>query len=105
MALSRCAKNFLSYTPSLLYFETHPKRAFLDVSPISPATVQDAIDAHITLLASLRRLKAAHKAGMLGANLGKNKAALNYFKRIKSDYPDAAEADLVDVQIGRLENL
>ena len=42
---------------------------------------------------------------MLGANLGKNKAALNYFRRIKSDYPDAAEADLVDVQIGRLENL
>ena len=49
--------------------------------------------------------KYLYKAGMLGANLGKNKAALNYFKRIKSDYPDAAEADLVDVQIGRLENL
>ena len=44
---------------------------------------------------------------MLGANLGKNKVALNYFMLIKSDYPDADEAKLVEVQIGQtaLKNL
>ena len=42
---------------------------------------------------------------MLGAKLGKNKAALKYFRRIKAEFPDAAEAGLVEVQIGRLENL
>ena len=45
------------------------------------------------------------KAGMLGASLGKNKAALSYFKRIQSEFPDSVEAKKVEVQIGRLENL
>ena len=45
------------------------------------------------------------KAGMLGASLVKNKAALSYFRRIQSEFPDSAEAGRVEVQIGRLENL
>ena len=45
------------------------------------------------------------KAGILGASLGKNSAALKYFKRIEADYPESAEAAKVAVQIGRLENL
>jgi tetratricopeptide (TPR) repeat protein len=45
------------------------------------------------------------KAGLLGASLGKNKAAIGYFKRIQSNYPESAEARKVEVQIGRLENL
>lgn len=45
------------------------------------------------------------KAGILGASLGKNSAALKYFKRIEAEYPESAEAAKVAVQIGRLENL
>ncbi|MDG1027657.1 MAG: hypothetical protein P8O98_01485 [Flavobacteriaceae bacterium] len=45
------------------------------------------------------------KAGILGTSLGKNSAALGYFKRIQSEYPDSAEARKVEVQIGLLENL
>ncbi|MBH45813.1 MAG: hypothetical protein CMC93_04260 [Flavobacteriaceae bacterium] len=45
------------------------------------------------------------KAAILGASLGKNSAALKYFKRIEADYPESAEAAKVVVQIGRLENL
>jgi TolA-binding protein len=45
------------------------------------------------------------KAGILGASLGKNSAALDYFRRIQSEFPDSAEARKVEVQIGRLENL
>ena len=48
--------------------------------------------------------KYLYKAAMLGASLGKNSSALSYFKRIKSDYPDSAEAKFIEVQIGRLEN-
>ncbi len=45
------------------------------------------------------------KAGILGTSLGKNSAALTYFKRIQSEYPESAEAKKVEVQIGLLENL
>lgn len=45
------------------------------------------------------------KAGILGTSLGKSNAALRYFKKIKSQYPDSAEAKKVEVQIGLLENL
>ena len=70
---------------------------------------EDAYDYYVAAFEASNNLFSApkylYKAGMLGANLGKNKLALNYFKRIKSDYPDADEAKLVEVQIGRLENL
>ena len=45
------------------------------------------------------------KAGILGTSLGKKNAALRYFIKIQSDYPDSAEANKVEVQIGLLENL
>lgn len=45
------------------------------------------------------------KAGILGASLGKNNVALEYFKRIQSEFPESSEAAKVEVQIGRLENL
>ena len=45
------------------------------------------------------------KAGILGNSLGKNSAALAYFKRIQSEYPDSSEARKVEVQIGLLENI
>ena len=48
--------------------------------------------------------KYLYKAGMLGALLGKYNQSLDYFKKIKSSYPNSSEAKLVDVQIGRLEN-
>ena len=45
------------------------------------------------------------KAGILGATLGKKSEALNYFKRIQSEYSDSTEASMVGVQIGLLENI
>tara|TARA_B100001175_G_scaffold290300_1_gene274659 strand:- start:1427 stop:2191 length:765 start_codon:yes stop_codon:yes gene_type:complete len=45
------------------------------------------------------------KAGILGTSLGKKNAALRYFKKIQSEYPDSAEALRVEVQIGLLENI
>ena len=45
------------------------------------------------------------KAAMIGVGLGKTTQALEYFKRIKEEFPTSKEAQLVDVQIGRLEQL
>ena len=45
------------------------------------------------------------KAAILGATLGKKSEALNYFKRIQSEYSDSTEASMVGVQIGLLENI
>ena len=44
------------------------------------------------------------KAATLGASLGKKDQALEYLKKIKESYPNSSEADLVDVQLGRLEH-
>jgi len=49
--------------------------------------------------------KYLYKAGMTGAELGKNSNAIKFFKRIKEEFPKVSEAQLVDVQIGRLENI
>ena len=49
--------------------------------------------------------KYLYKAGMLGAKIGKNSSAIFFFKRIKEEFPQVPEAQLVDVQIGRLENI
>ncbi|MBR99362.1 MAG: hypothetical protein CMC57_05285, partial [Flavobacteriaceae bacterium] len=45
------------------------------------------------------------KAAMIADLNNQKKIALSYFKRIKKDYPKATESQLVDVQIGRLENI
>ena len=42
------------------------------------------------------------KAGLLSSSLGQNKDALDYFKRIEEEYPDAVEARQIGIQIGRL---
>ncbi len=44
------------------------------------------------------------KAGLIGASLDRNSEALGYFKRIKEEYASSAEANQIDIQIGRLEN-
>lgn len=43
------------------------------------------------------------KAAMIGAEIGKEKEALSYLKRIQKEYPNAPEAANVAIQIGRLE--
>ncbi|MBN09198.1 MAG: hypothetical protein CMC79_02345 [Flavobacteriaceae bacterium] len=48
--------------------------------------------------------KYLYKAGMIGAEIGKKSNAIKYFKRIKNEFPNVAEAKLVEVQLGRLEN-
>ena len=45
------------------------------------------------------------KAALVGIELGKNKQALTYLQRIKTEFAQSKEAELVDVQIGRLEHL
>jgi len=44
------------------------------------------------------------KAATIASSIGKNEAALGFLKRIKEEFPDSKEADLVDVQLGKLEN-
>lgn len=40
------------------------------------------------------------KAGITALELGQTTEALEYFRRIKDDYPDAAEAETIDAYIG-----
>lgn len=47
--------------------------------------------------------KYLYKAGLLSASMNRNSEALDYFKRIQNDFPDAAEARQIEIQIGRLE--
>lgn len=49
--------------------------------------------------------KYLYKAAMVANLTDQKNLALNYLKRIKKDFPDAVEAKLIDVQIGRIENL
>ena len=46
-----------------------------------------------------------YKAAMMGSEIGNVKEALSFLKRIKNEFPDAEEASLIDIQIGRLETL
>ena len=48
--------------------------------------------------------KYLYKAAMIADLNNQKNLALSYLKRIKKDFPEAIEAKLVDVQIGRLEN-
>ena len=49
--------------------------------------------------------KFLYKAAVVGSQIGKNRLAIKYLKRIKDDFPDSYEATLVEVQLGRLENI
>ena len=46
-----------------------------------------------------------YKAALIGSELGKYRSAINYLNRIKEEIPDSYESDLVEVQLGRIENL
>lgn len=45
------------------------------------------------------------KASIIGLEIGKNSTSIKFLKRIKNEYPDAFEADMLDLQIGRIENI
>lgn len=45
------------------------------------------------------------KAALLGSQIGKNRLAIKFLKKIKDEFPDSYEAALVEVQLGRLENI
>jgi len=45
------------------------------------------------------------KAALLGSQIGKNRLAIKFLKKIKGEFPDSYEAALVEVQLGRLENI
>jgi len=47
--------------------------------------------------------KYLYKAGLLSLRLGKKKSALEYFKKIKSDFPDSKEGEFIDIQIAKTE--
>ena len=49
--------------------------------------------------------KYLYKASIIGSEIGKNSSSIKFLKRIKKEYPDAVEADMVDIQIGRIENI
>tara|TARA_B100000575_G_scaffold53641_1_gene40200 strand:+ start:1845 stop:2606 length:762 start_codon:yes stop_codon:yes gene_type:complete len=45
------------------------------------------------------------KAALIGSEIGKFKSSINFLNRIKQDFPDSYESSLVEVQLGRIENL
>ena len=47
--------------------------------------------------------KYLYKAGLLSLRLGEKKTALEYFKKIKSDFPDSKEGKFIDIQIAKTE--
>ena len=49
--------------------------------------------------------KYLYKAAMMGASIGKIQQALTFLKRIEKEFSESNEAELVGVQIGKLETL
>ncbi len=47
--------------------------------------------------------KYLYKAGLLSIKLGEKKSAIEYFKKIKSDFPDSKEGKFIDIQIAKTE--
>ena len=45
------------------------------------------------------------KAALIGSELGEYRSSINYLNRIKEEFPDSYESSLVEVQLGRIENL
>ena len=45
------------------------------------------------------------KASIIGSEIGKNSSSIKFLKRIKNEYPNSFEADILDLQIGRIENI
>jgi tetratricopeptide (TPR) repeat protein len=63
---------------------------------------QKAFDSSVNSYTSPKFL---YKAAILGSQIGKNRLAIKYLKRIKDEFPDSYEAAFVEVQLGRLENI
>ena len=70
---------------------------------------REAYDYYITASSLNNNLystpKYLYKAAIIGSELGELSDALELLKRIKKDYPKSNEANLVEVQIARLEKL
>ena len=45
------------------------------------------------------------KAALIGSEIGNYKSSINFLNRIKDEFPDSYESSLVEVQLGRIENL
>ena len=45
------------------------------------------------------------KAALIGSEIGKYGSSIDFLNRIKDEFPDSYESSLVEVQLGRIENL
>ena len=45
------------------------------------------------------------KAALIGSQIGKYRSSIDFLNRIKDEFPDSYESSLVEVQLGRIENL
>ena len=45
------------------------------------------------------------KAALIGSEIGKYRSSIDFLNRIKDEFPDSYESSLVEVQLGRIENL
>ena len=70
---------------------------------------EDAFDYYVTAAQINNNMystpKYLYKAAMMGASIGKTKQALTFLKRIEKEFSESTEAELVGVQIGKLETL
>jgi len=42
---------------------------------------------------------------LIGSEIGKYRSSIDFLNRIKDEFPDSYESSLVEVQLGRIENL
>jgi TolA-binding protein len=70
---------------------------------------EDAFDYYVTAAQINNNMystpKYLYKAAMMGASIGKIQQALTFLKRIEKEFSESNEAELVGVQIGKLETL
>ncbi|MBJ34281.1 MAG: hypothetical protein CMC90_00040 [Flavobacteriaceae bacterium] len=45
------------------------------------------------------------KAALIGSEIGEYKSSIKFLNRIKEEFPESYESRLVEVQLGRIENL
>ena len=70
---------------------------------------EDAFDYYVTAAQINNNMystpKYLYKAAIMGVSIGKTKQALTFLKRIEKEFSESTEAELVGVQIGKLETL
>ena len=70
---------------------------------------EDAFDYYVTAAQINNNMystpKYLYKAAIMGASIGKIQQALTFLKRIEKEFSESTEAELVGVQIGKLETL